>query len=610
MAMTESDIKIIIAAELKKKGFNDAEKATSKLDQGFKRLAGTIATVFGTQQIVRFGKQAMKAFADDEQAAIRFEQALKNVNLGFAAPAVENYLTNLEKQTGVLKDDLRPAYQSLAQTTRSLNMSQELLNTAIDVSAGSGVDLITVIRDLTRSYVGNNQGLIKYNLGLSRAELRTTSFEKVQKLLNEQFSGQRAAYLETYAGRLQLVNVAYDQMQETIGGALLDSFQMLAGDNGIEGATSAMERLGIVSADVIRGVGVAIAGVADRVPFFDKIFNVSNLPVIGAYIDMFRALGEPRRPLFFPGAGIGQPAIDRRNKILEEEAIKRQKELEKLRAKQLREQEKANRLKRISLMLMEKERKFNMTRIQLQAASQGKLTAEEAKRVQELMLIEDIKEAIAKQDVEEAEQLMDKLKSLQEETKKLANQLTSFPKANDPFTDWLKTLDKLQSALASILGMTSPKTLAIKSSASAGNAAMAQGDVYAAQGASLSAQAEALLAIDAANAAIAAATTPTELAAANEFLNAANGALDAAAAIADSAGALAVAAAAAELMASRDLFAESVASARAAGVAETQIIVNVEGSVIAAEDLAETITDMQYTFQKTGKGLLFSSVAI
>lgn len=610
MAMTESDIKIIIAAELKKKGFNDAEKATSKLDQGFKRLAGTIATVFGTQQIVRFGKQAMKAFADDEQAAIRFEQALKNVNLGFAAPFVENYLENLEKQTGVLKDDLRPAYQSLAQTTRSLNMSQELLNTAIDVSAGSGVDLTTVIRDLTRSYVGNNAGLIKYNLGLSRAELRTTSFEKVQKLLNEQFTGQRAAYLETYAGRLQLVNVAYDKMQDTIGGALLDSFQMLAGDNGIEGATSAMERLGIVSADVIRGVGVAIAGVADRVPFFDKIFNVSNLPVIGAYIDMFRALGEPRRPLFFPSAGIGQPAIDRRNKVLEEEAIKRQKELEKLRAKQLREQEKANRLKRISLMLMEKERKFNMTRIQLQAASQGKLTAEEAKRVQELMLIEDIKEAIAKQDVEEAEQLMDKLKSLQEETRKLANQLTSFPKANDPFVDWLKTLEKLQGYLASILGMTSPTTLAIKSSASAGNAAMAQGDVFAAQGSALSAQAEAMLAIDAANAAIAAAKTPQELDAANEFLRAANGALDAANTIADSAGALTVAAAAAELMASRDLFAESVASARAAGVAETQIIVNVEGSVIAAEDLAETITDMQYTFQKTGKGLLFSSVAI
>jgi hypothetical protein len=40
------------------------------------------------------------------------------------------------------------------------------------------------------------------------------------------------------------------------------------------------------------------------------------------------------------------------------------------------------------------------------------------------------------------------------------------------------------------------------------------------------------------------------------------------------------------------------------------INVNVEGNVISAEDLAETITDIQYTYQKTGKGLLFSSIAI
>ena len=49
-----------------------------------------------------------------------------------------------------------------------------------------------------------------------------------------------------------------------------------------------------------------------------------------------------------------------------------------------------------------------------------------------------------------------------------------------------------------------------------------------------------------------------------------------------------------------------------AGLAASQptIVVNVQGSVVAAEDLAETITDIQYNFQKTGKGLLYSSTAI
>jgi cell division protein FtsB len=45
---------------------------------------------------------------------------------------------------------------------------------------------------------------------------------------------------------------------------------------------------------------------------------------------------------------------------IEEAAIKRQKELEKLRSKQAKEQAKLNRLKQISLMLIQKEARFDL----------------------------------------------------------------------------------------------------------------------------------------------------------------------------------------------------------------------------------------------------------
>jgi hypothetical protein len=188
--------------------------------------------------------------------------------------------------------------------------------------------------------------------------------------------------------------------------------------------------------------------------------------------------------------------------------------------------------------------------------------------------------------------------------------LTNFPKANDPFQDWFKTLERLQQELAKILSMTLPQTLAAKTSASAGNAALALGDAYAAQGTGLSASADAILAIDAANAAIAGATTPEELAAAEDFLAGANAALDAANAILESAAALTLAAAGAEMLASADVLGESVFGALQSGVPMTEINVIVEGSVISAEDLAETITDIQYNYQRAGKDLRFSSIAI
>lgn len=626
MALTDEQIKIIIAAELKKAGFDKAQKATSNLENSFKRLGATVAGVFSTQAIFNFSKAAVKGFVEDEKAAARLEQTLKGVNLGFATPEIENYLENLEKQTAVLKDDLRPAFQALAQTTRSVYQSQDILNTAIDTAAGSGVDLQTVIRDLTRSYLGNNNGLAKYNLGLSRAELRTKSFAEVQTLLNKQFSGQNAAYLQTYAGQVAALGVSFDKMQDSIGQGLVDAFMMLTGDAGIGGATTAMERFGVVAADVIRGVGVAAAEVQSNIPFISQLFDPSNIPVVGAYLDLFAALGKQNRPLFFPSAGIGQPAVDRKLAAIEEAAIKRQKELEKLRNKQLREQEKANRLKRISIMLMEKERKFDLTRIQLAAAMQGNLTAEEQKRVQELMKIEEIKQAIAEKDVDKAERLMDELKNLQSETEILAESLIEL-KAGNPFSEWdvyfanaKKLIADLQTSLNANQKLISGMLQDIANSRAAANAAVMGAKTDKANAYSEAAQAssnfaaiataDAAKAVEDAAAAIARATTPEEKAAAEEGMRAALEYSAGADLLTESVAAAELAAALAGMELANEYLNQSVEGALNAGVPITEINVVVEGSVITADDLAETITDMQYTFQKTGKGLLYSSTAI
>jgi hypothetical protein len=41
-----------------------------------------------------------------------------------------------------------------------------------------------------------------------------------------------------------------------------------------------------------------------------------------------------------------------------------------------------------------------------------------------------------------------------------------------------------------------------------------------------------------------------------------------------------------------------------------EININVEGTVISEGDLAEIITDIQYEYQKTGKGILYDPIAI
>jgi hypothetical protein len=627
MALTESDIKIIIAGELKKKGFQDAEKATNSLEKKFKSLAKTVVAVFSVREVVRFGKAAVKAFEEDEVAARRFESALKGVNIGFATPEIENYLENLEKFTAITKGELRPAFQTLATTTRSVAMSQDLLNTAIDVSTGTGVNLQTVINDLSRSFLGNNASLAKYQLGLSKSELKAKSFNEIQELLNNQFSGQRAAFLDTYAGKVSLLEASYERMQTTIGSGLVDAFTLLAGDNGIAGATDSMERFGVVAADVIRGVGVAISEVQSRIPFLDSFLDPTKFSGILQFVDILRQTGEASRPLFFPGGGIGKPGVDKQLAAIEEAAIKREKELEKLRSKQLKEQAKLNRLKQISLMLIQKEARFDLNRIQLAAALQGKLTDEERKRVEELLLIEDIKQAIAEKDVDKAEKLLDELNTVRKETEALAESLLDL-EAGNPFSKWpqyfesakqnLKdlydtlakqqlVLNELMSSIALSRANANANVLTAKIDKSttfseAADASRVFAEISSADAAAAAAQAAA---------AVAAAITAEEKAAAQAAVDASNAYVDATTLLTESLAAADLAAALAGLELANEYLNQSIEAATNQGIIpETTINVTVEGNVTSAEDLAEVITDIQYNYQRTGKGLLLSSRAI
>jgi hypothetical protein len=632
MALTDEQIKIIIAAELKKEGFDKAKKATNQLEDNFKKLGRTVATVFSVAVITKFAKESVRAFKEEEVAANRFEQALKGVNLGFATPAIEDYLESLERATAVTKGELRPAFQTLAQTTKSINKSQDILATALDVSAGSGYDLQTVVNDLSRAYLGNNTSLAKYNIGLTKAELRTTRFNDVQELLNKQFAGQKAAQLDTYAGKVAFISAAYERMQTTVGEGLVDAFGMLSGENGIAGATDAMEEFGIITADVMRGIGYYVGLVTSQIGGEGGLLNklqsvaMTGNPLAIALFALQKA-GQKTRPLFFPTAGIGQPGIDAKNRAIEEAAIKRQKELEALRLKSIKQQEKINRLKQISQKIDKAAAKFDERRIQIAAALQGNISEEERRRLLELQTIEDLKQAIQEQDVDKAEKLLERLDVLQSQTETLAETLVGL-EAGDPFAKWetyfAKADDFINGLVAKLKGIQSEVNKLLedaqaRSMSAAANVFAAQQDkatAYkeAARATAVSADiaaSQAASAIAEATAQLSAARTPEQKAQAQAFLEGANAAADAAKILQESVVAAEEAAALAELDVARNLEQQGLEAMLEAGVpAQTIINMYVEGNAVTTQDLADTITDLQYNQQRSGRRTIYSARAI
>lgn len=586
-----SNIRIDIASEFKDKGFKQADKATTGLNSQLKSLGKTLVGVLSVHEIYQFGKASVQAFSEDEQAASRLSQSLNNLGLAFEDARVAKFIADLEAASGVLDDSLRPAMQSLLMTTGSVAKSQELMALALDMSRASGVDVATVAKDLSKAYVGQARSLSKYNTGLSQVELRTKNFGELQEYLNKQFAGQSQAYLETYAGKVGVLNVAYANMQETIGEGLVDAFQILSGDSGIGGGVKVMDVFAETLANATRGVATLVTGFKDLQTYGSTVFDFFKAFVKqGNFFEAFAELGKANKPLFFPSAGMGESATNKARAKAEAEAAKRQKELLALTKKQAKAQAELNKKKKEEGILGDIAKRFDEERIQIQAALQGQVNEVERLRLElmQALLDEDVKRAII---------LEGQLINAEAAARELATLLDSLDEMVDnPFTDWPSTITKIQELL---------KTLNIK---------IPIETLFAEKGLKLDQDKMTVTKLE-----------RMDVNANNVYINGqmanapqsqgsglvsqdiweafAKGDPTAVAIVEDNAAANA-ALAEAELLLAEQLFAQSVATA------PVEINVTVEGSVIAAEDLAEVITDIQYNFQKTGKGLLYSSTAI
>jgi hypothetical protein len=416
-----ADLKIDIASVFSgKKAFQDAAKSTIGLNNQVKTLAKSYLGLFTIQRLGRSGFNAAKAFAQDDKAARVLTQSLDNLGLAFADPSVKNFIADLEKQFGILDDQLRPAFQRLLTTTGDVAKSQQLLRTALDLAAASGADVVSVAGDLSKAYVGQTRSLAKYGIGLTQAELKAMSFEEVQTRINDLFGGQAQIAVDTYAGSFSKLTVAVANANEIIGKGLIDSLSILGG-----GGTAGFDNI-ITKIDSASNAMASFArGTARAFKLLDTILNLefNKIPSIFA--------SPASKATITPAvqAELRKAAADKAAKKNRDALLKTTKE----QTKAIKEQtalQKANTL-------------FDIQQTQIIAALKGDISAEERKRL-ELQL------AILTGNTSEASKLAGELAKSQGLSQQLAAYLASMPDAKNPFTAWKSYLDMIESQVARI----------------------------------------------------------------------------------------------------------------------------------------------------------------
>lgn len=298
MVAQSRTLKLSILADVDqlKKSLNsanaDVEGSSNKLGDFSKKagLAFAAAGAAAGAYAIKLAVDGVKAAIEDEAAQIRLATSLKN-----ATGATNEMIASVEKQilktslaTGVTDDQLRPALSRLALSTGDVTKAQDLLSLALDISQATGKGLDSVANSLGKAYDGNTAALGKLGIGLSAAELKSMSFTEVQTKLSDLFGGAAAANSKTFAGRMEILKVTFDEAKESVGAKLLPIIQQLV-EFVVNKVVPALGKF----ADFFKPITKAIADNKEEFTIFINFIQKYVVPVLVTVLGgAFKVVGE------------------------------------------------------------------------------------------------------------------------------------------------------------------------------------------------------------------------------------------------------------------------------------------------------------------------------
>ena len=269
------------------------------------------------------------------------------------------------------------------------------------------------------------------------------------------FAGSNAAYLDTYAGKMQALSVTASDAMEKIGAGIFDALGILAGSTDIE----------VIQQKVTNFANSMVTFITTIAKFIKATYDMTIKPLLGALskvYDFLQKIGVIKKDmgqaswgnLYGDPASIAAAAADKKlaaQRLAQEKKL--QAEQKKAAAAKLKAERDAQTLKKAGTM-------FDIDKIQIIAALQGKISDEEKLRLQ-------LQFALLVGNADEADRLSNLLAKSQLATTQLAYAISQLPPALNPFADYPKwiqdainEINKLKAAQSSAMVYTpTPSTV-------------------------------------------------------------------------------------------------------------------------------------------------------
>lgn len=273
MAIKEG-LNVPIITSFHDKGIKQATTSFIEFEGLAKKITKQITGLFAAEKIFQFGKNSINAFGAESKQAAVFSQTITNLGFAMQQSGIVEYITKISESTGILKDELEPAFSTLLRYTRNVSESQKLFNTALDVSAGSGKNLNEVATAIGKAYGGQYTALTRLGVGITSVDAKNRTFAQNMTIVANAFKGDSKAAADSYQGTLNRLKVSAHEASVMIGAGLAAAVASLGSAfTGTNGQLSIFAKIAEKIFSVIQGVTEAIVNIKF---FAEGLFNPKN----------------------------------------------------------------------------------------------------------------------------------------------------------------------------------------------------------------------------------------------------------------------------------------------------------------------------------------------
>ena len=411
--LTKFDKKGLERATKELKGFDKVVATGSFRLKAFAK-AGGIAAAAG---MALFAKNSIQAALAQERLDKQLQLTLRSIGQEFELPGVKAFIADLQRATNITEDELVPALRQLVTQTGDLQISQTLLSKSLDISAGTGADLNTVLDAINKAAVGNYKSIAALGVGFTTAEAKSMGFVELMQNLDK-YAGSAEAQTKTFAGQLERFKISAGEAVETLGQGFLTSASFIAiGSDNLDVFSAKLDKAATQLADInvgffSKGLGQAAidAYLIGLETLVGESTTLQEIEKRGIDVREQRILQE-RGYL-----GLSQLTIDalEKQRIYGKKQLTYAEMLKKIQADNLAREKKLTSEKRAQEALDKKKNElaamFDIDKINLQVALSRKLSGEDELRVKILQKLADG----TKNAVDEAARYADVLKVIED----------------------------------------------------------------------------------------------------------------------------------------------------------------------------------------------------